>query len=88
MVVGRMEALPEMARRGTRRKVSRIAARAEATRIAEYRVLTHSPEQERAVPRRQPLDQDRIARKTKRESQPFRQIRNGWDEGTHSLNHP
>ncbi len=87
-VVGRMEVLSEIPRKGKRRKVSRIAARAEATRIAGYRVLTRSPEQERAVPRRQLPDQGRIARKKKRESQLFRQIRNAWEEGTYSLNHP
>ena len=36
----------EMLRRGTRRKASRIAARAEVTRIAEYRVLIRTPDQE------------------------------------------
>jgi hypothetical protein len=80
-----MEASREVLRRGTRRKGSRIAARAEVTRIAGYRVLTRSPDQQGAARRRQPPDQDRIARKTRRESQPFRQIRNGWEARTYSL---
>lgn len=73
--VGRMEASREMLRRGTRRKASRIAARAEVTRIAEYRVLIRTPDQEGAAPRRQLPDPHNLAHKMRGESQPLRQIR-------------
>jgi hypothetical protein len=83
-----MEAFREMPRRGTRREGSRIAERAEVTRIAGYRALIRSPDQQGAARRRQAPDQDKIARKTRLESQPFRQIRNGWEARTYSLNCP
>jgi hypothetical protein len=73
--VGRMEASREMLRRGTRRKASRIAARAEVTRIAGYRVLIRTPDQEGAAPRRQLPDPHNLAHKMRGESQPLRQIR-------------
>jgi hypothetical protein len=69
-----MEASREMLRRGTRRKASRIA-RAEVTRIAGYRVLIRTPDQEGAAPRRQLPDPHNLAHKTRGESQPLRQIR-------------
>ena len=73
--VGRMEASREMLRRGTRRKASRIAARAEVTRIAEYRVLIRTPDQEGAAARSQLPDPHNLAHKMRGESQPLRQIR-------------
>ena len=63
-----MEASREMLRRGTRRKASRIAARAEVTRIAGYRVLIRTPDQEGAA-------LHNLAHKMRGESQPLRQIR-------------
>jgi hypothetical protein len=83
-----MEASREMPRRGTRREGSRIAERAEVTRIAGYQALIRSPDQQGAARRRQAPDRDKIARKTRLESQPFRQIRNGWEARTYSLNCP
>ena len=69
--VGRKEAAsPEMPRRGTRQKVSRIGARAEATRIPEYRALIRSLDQQGAVP-----EPHNLAHKMTRESRPVRQIR-------------
>jgi hypothetical protein len=64
---------------------ARTAACPEVVRIAARR---REAIRNRAVLRRQAPDPDRIARKTRRESQPFRQIRNGWEAGTYSLNHP
>jgi hypothetical protein len=72
-----MEASREMLRRGTRRKASRIAARAEVTGIAGYRVLIRTPDQERAAPRRQLPDPHNLAHKMRGESQSLRQIRRG-----------
>ena len=60
-----MEASREMLRRGTRRKASRIAARAEVTRIAGYRVLIRTPDQEGAA-------LHNLAHKMRGESQPLR----------------
>ena len=65
----------EMLRRGTRRKASRIAARAEVTRIAGYRVLIRTPDHEGAPPRRQLPDPHNLAHKMREDSQPLRQIR-------------
>ena len=57
-----------MPRRGTLRKANRIGARVEVTRIAGYRVLIRTPDQEGAAPRN-------LAHKMRGESQPLRQIR-------------
>jgi hypothetical protein len=66
----------EMPRRGTRQKVSHIGARAEATRIAEYRVLIRSLDQQGAALLRTQLPEPHnLAHKMTRESQPLRQIR-------------
>jgi hypothetical protein len=62
------EASPEMPRRGTRPKANRIGVRAEVKRIAGYRVLIRTPDQEGAAPRNP-------AHKMRGESQPLRQIR-------------
>ena len=56
-----MEASREMLRRGTRRKASRIAARAEVTRIAGYRVLIRTPDQEGAALHNRAQDERRVA---------------------------
>jgi hypothetical protein len=66
-------------------ELARIAACPEVVRIAARR---REVIRSRAVLRRQAPDPDRIAHKTRRESRPFRQIRNGWEAGTYSLNHP
>ena len=75
--VGRKEAAsPEMPRRGTRQKVSRIGARAGATRIAEYRALIRSLDQQgAALLSTQPPEPHNLAHKMTRESRPVRQIR-------------
>jgi len=83
-----MGASREMPRRGTRREVSRIAARGEVARIAGYRDLIRSRDQQGAARRRQSPEPHNLAHKMKRDSQPFRQIRNGWEARTYSLNCP
>jgi hypothetical protein len=62
--VGHSGASGEMPRRGTRREVSRTAARGEVARMAGYLDLI-----------RRGLERDNLARKMKRVSQLFRQIR-------------
>ena len=64
----------EMPRRGTRRKVSRIAARAEVRRIAGYRDLIRTRDQQGAAQRRQPPEPHNLAHKMRPASQPFQQI--------------
>jgi hypothetical protein len=56
-----------------RREVGRTAARAEAARIAGWRDLVR--DQQVAARHRQPPEPHNHARKMRRESQPFRQIR-------------
>ena len=68
-----MEASREMLRRGTRRKASRIAARAEVTRIAGS-VLIRTPNQEEA-PHMQVPDPHNLAHKMRGETQSLRHIR-------------
>jgi len=65
-----MEASREMLRRGTRR--NRIAGRAEATRIAGYRVLIRSRGQQGVALRTRAPGPHNLAHKMRRES---RQIR-------------
>jgi hypothetical protein len=67
-----MGAAWEMPHRGTRREVNCIAARGEVARIAGYRGLTRSWDQEGAAQRRQRPEPHNLAHKMKRESQPFR----------------
>jgi hypothetical protein len=58
-----------------RQKTSRIGARAQATRIAEYRVLIRSLEQQEAALLRTQVPESRnLAHKMTRESPPVRQI--------------
>jgi hypothetical protein len=64
-----------MSRRGTRREVNRIAVRAEVARIAGYRDLIRSRDQHGAAQRSQLPEPHNLARKMRRESQAFRQIR-------------
>jgi len=64
----------ELPRRGTRRKASRIAVLAEATRIAEYRVLIRRLDQAGATLRRLLPEPHNLAHKLIRESQPLGQI--------------
>jgi hypothetical protein len=61
----------EMPHKGKRRGVNCIAARGEVARIAGYRGLIRSWDQEGA-PRRQRPDPHNLAHKMKQESQPFR----------------
>jgi hypothetical protein len=74
--------------RGMRQEASRTAAREEVAGIAGYRALIRSLDQQGAARRRQAPDQDRIARKTRLESQLSRQIRNGSEATTYSLDCP
>ena len=62
----------EMPHGDTRREVNRIAARVEVARIAGYRDLIRSLDQEGAR-RRDPEAAYNIAHKRRRGSQPFRQ---------------
>ena len=64
-----------MPRRGTRREVSCIAARAQAVRIAGYRDLIRSRDRQGAAQCRQPPEPHNLAHKMRRKSQPFQQIR-------------
>ena len=65
----------ELPRRGRRRKASRIAVLAEATRIAEYRALIRSLDQAGAMLRSPlPAEPHNLAHKLIREPQPLGQI--------------
>ncbi len=77
----------EVPRRGTRQKVSYIGARAGATRIAEYRVLIRSSDQQgTALLRTQLPEPHSLAHKMTRESQSLRQIRKSWPAETCTWN--
>jgi hypothetical protein len=77
----------EMPRRGTRQKASYIGAWAEVTRIAEYRVLIRSSDQQgTALLRTQHPEPHSLAHKMTRESQSLRQIRKSWPAETCTWN--